>query len=154
MLRLRDDAGVDWFAYRYPQPSVTATVVVRARDTGRFLVVRRAHAPSKGQLAFAGGFMETLEETAEQAAARELLEETGIDLPPEAFRLVDARSRPDRDPRNHLVDLGYLAEAPDESARPGDDAEAVEWTTAQALDQGGLAFDHDELWRHVRQHLV
>ena len=47
------------------------------QDGGRFLLVERANEPAKGQFAFAGGKVEA-GETLEDAARRELLEETGI----------------------------------------------------------------------------
>lgn len=54
---------------------MAASVVVRRQK--RFLLVERAYEPSKGMFAFPGGRFQT-GETAEQAARRELLEETGL----------------------------------------------------------------------------
>lgn len=58
------------------------------------LTVRRTIEPRRGQLAFPGGFIE-LEESWQQAAARELREETQIAADPDTVRLFDVLSAPD-----------------------------------------------------------
>lgn len=58
-------------------PSVRLAVSCVVQDGDRFLLVERAHEPAKGQFAFAGGKVEP-GESLEDAARRELLEETGI----------------------------------------------------------------------------
>jgi ADP-ribose pyrophosphatase YjhB (NUDIX family) len=63
--------------YRNPLPVV---LVVQPVDDG-LLVIRRAAAPRKGQLALPGGFIE-IHETWQHAAARELQEETGVIINP------------------------------------------------------------------------
>lgn len=60
-------------------------VVVDAQD--RVLLIRRAHEPGLGKLGLPGGVIDP-EETGEMAAARETREETGLDLPPEAFHYL------------------------------------------------------------------
>lgn len=55
---------------------IHAVSMVAVRD-GRFLLVRRGHAPSHGLFAFPGGRVEA-GESDEEAARRELLEETGL----------------------------------------------------------------------------
>jgi ADP-ribose pyrophosphatase YjhB (NUDIX family) len=65
------------FHYHF-NPVVAAGVVVEGGD-GRVLFVRRAKEPSRGLLAFPGGFVD-FGETAEEAATREAHEETGIDV--------------------------------------------------------------------------
>ena len=58
-------------------PLLTADCVVFDRD-GRLLLIRRKQAPFKGRHALPGGFVE-IGESIEEAALRELREETGID---------------------------------------------------------------------------
>src|SRR5262249_5363224 len=55
------------------------------------LCVRRAIEPGKGQLALPGGFID-INETWQQAAARELFEETHVRIAPEELRVFDALS--------------------------------------------------------------
>ena len=151
LTRLRGDGDATLYGYAYPMAGVTATLVVHNIATGRFLVVRRAHDPFAGAIAFPGGFMEAMDESVEEAAARELEEETGVRCNPLQLRLIDVRSRPDRDPRNHLVDVGYYLELPNAIAIAGDDAAEVLWLRADQIDEAELAFDHGELWKHAKR---
>ncbi|GLZ39570.1 NUDIX domain-containing protein [Actinokineospora sp. NBRC 105648] len=61
---------------------------------GGLLVVRRDVEPRRGQLALPGGFID-LGESWQEAAARELREEAGIEQDPAEITLFDARSAPD-----------------------------------------------------------
>jgi len=58
----------------YMGPTLAAGIILR-RD-GRYCLVRRAHDPGSGRWSFPGGFVD-LDETAEEAALREAVEETG-----------------------------------------------------------------------------
>lgn len=68
-------------------------VLVLPVDDG-VLLIRRGIEPNKGKLAFPGGFIE-LEEAWQDAAARELREETGIDVPGSEVRDHRVLSAPD-----------------------------------------------------------
>ena len=76
--------------YRNPLP---VSVVLLPVDDG-LLLVRRTQEPQAGALALPGGFIE-LGESWQQAGAREVREETGFTVDPDALRLFDARSAPD-----------------------------------------------------------
>ena len=76
--------------YRNPLP---VSVIVQPVDDG-LLVARRAIEPAKGKLALPGGFVE-LPETWQEAAARELWEETGVSVNPAAVEVVNVFSAPD-----------------------------------------------------------
>ena len=67
-----------------PIPAALAVVV---DSSGRVLLIRRAHEPGLGKLGVPGGVIEP-EETGEMAAARETREETGLELPPQAFHYL------------------------------------------------------------------
>lgn len=138
----------------YPRPSVTADVVVWAVRAGNphILLIRRCAWPFAGHWALPGGFME-ITETLEEAARRELAEETGLtDVVLEPLCPFD---RPDRDPRKRVITMAYLALVPGEdvdlAVRAGDDAvDAAWWPLAQLPP---LAFDHDEVIAAARAHL-
>ncbi len=138
----------------YPRPSVTADVVVWAVRAGgpHVLLIRRRAWPFEGHWALPGGFME-ITETLEEAARRELAEETGLtDVVLEPLRPFD---RPDRDPRKRVITMVYLALVPGEDAdlavRAGDDATDAAWWPLAQLPP--LAFDHDEVIASARAHL-
>lgn len=88
-----------------------------------------------------------IDETLEQAAARELAEETGL-IAIEVEQLKSF-SRLDRDPRGRVITTAFVIEtAPKQQPVAADDARDFRWVEiASAI---GLAFDHDEIvatWR-------
>ncbi|MBY0531232.1 MAG: NUDIX hydrolase [Xanthobacteraceae bacterium] len=123
----------------HKQPALAADCVVFDK-AGRLLLIRRKNPPFQGQYALPGGFVE-YGERMEDAALRELREETGI--AGKIVRLVGVYSRPDRDPRGHCVSAVYLVDAGDQSPVAGDDAAAAEFVENYRAQR--LAFDHDEI---------
>ena len=127
------------YTYEYPRPMLTADCVVTDGQQ-RLLLVRRGNEPYRGCWALPGGFME-MDETLEQCAVRELVEETGLTVGMGALRLVGVFSAPDRNPRGRTVTAAYAVEAPAcQCAMAGDDAAEVRWWPLAALPP--LAFDH------------
>lgn len=120
-------------------PLLTVDCVVVDPDRGA-LMVRRKNPPYKGYLALPGGFVE-IGETVEQAARRELAEETGMKAT--NLSLVGVYSKPDRDPRGHVCSVAFLARVESAEAEAGDDAEAVAWI--KNIDDVEIAFDHREI---------
>ncbi|WP_405886863.1 NUDIX hydrolase [Streptomyces longwoodensis] len=119
----------------------TADVVcIRGGDV---LLIERGWPPHKGQLALPGGHVDP-GETSRAAAARELLEETGIGVDPWDLELIGVYDAPGRDPRGRYVTAAYMVAVPDGiTAQAGDDAAAVRWVP---LDNArGLAFDHTDI---------
>ena len=123
----------------YRQPALAADCVVFDPQR-RLLLIRRKNPPFQGQYALPGGFVEYGEST-EQAAARELAEETG--LVATSLTLVGVYSKPGRDPRGHTVSVAYLVRVADFAARAGDDAAAAEFVAD--WQRQALAFDHDKI---------
>jgi 8-oxo-dGTP diphosphatase len=78
---------------------------VAVNSKGEVLLIRRNHSPYKGMWAIPGGFVE-LGETTENAATREVFEESGIKT--RTVRLVGVYSNPRRDPRGQVVSVAYL----------------------------------------------
>lgn len=128
---------------RSPFVVLAADVVgLREGPSGtEILLVRRRGEPFQGMWALPGGHVEAEERTFE-AARRELLEETGIQVG--ALRSVGAWGEPGRDPRGRAVSFVYLAEITAEARpRAGDDAAEARFVPLAELP--ALAFDHGEI---------
>ena len=79
----------------------------------------------------------------ETTVARELLEETGLQLQPGTLELFGLYSDPRRDQRRHTASAVYIARPVSlQGLRPGDDAKAAEVVSREALPSLGFAFDH------------
>lgn len=116
----------------------------------RVLLIRRRHPPFQGQWAIPGGFVE-VDESLEDAAMRELREETGLkDIP-----LVQLHTfgQLGRDPRMRVISVAYLALAhyAQVAPRAGDDAAEVGWYPIDALPS--LAFDHADILSRALEQL-
>jgi 8-oxo-dGTP diphosphatase len=128
----------------HKQPSLAADCVVfDAAD--RLLLIRRKNPPFQGQYALPGGFVE-YGETTEQAAARELREETNLIATDLA--LIGVYSDPQRDPRRHVISIAYLVTVAGYDAAAGDDASAA--TFVADWREQALAFDHDKIVADAR----
>lgn len=132
------------YVYEYPHMAVTVDLVVVDRAAGgrRVLLIRRGRPPFEGRWALPGGFVD-MDERIEDAARRELREETGVaagDL-----RFVGYFDAIGRDPRERTVSFAFAAEIDAAAARlrAGDDAIAAAWH--DVADPPPLAFDHAEI---------
>jgi len=143
--------GKKYYAYEWQHPAVAASVVLRAVKSGRFLLIKREHEPEANKYAFPGGFLDVGQEKIEETAARELLEEAGVTIPADELSLIDVRSDPHRDPRDHAFDIGYYGEIDDEEATAMDETLEVRWFSPEDLDEAeDLAFDHNILWKNTK----
>src|SRR5262249_46673069 len=120
-----------------PKTPLLAADCVVFDTHGRVLLVRRKFPPFPGHYALPRGFGE-IGETVEDAARRELEEETGVKAG--RLQLVGVYSDPMRDPRGHTCSTVFLASAPRARPKAGDDAAAAEWVADWA--KVDLAFDH------------
>lgn len=117
-------------ADRFERPSVTVDIVLIAGE--RLLLIRRGGHPFLGKLAFPGGFVDP-GETVQQAALRELREETHAqDV---ALKQLPVFSDPHRDPRTRIITVPFLAfptGSPEELIKTvsadDDAADAAFWT--------------------------
>lgn len=128
------------YSYPYPRPAVTADSVVFGTDEEgecHILLIERGNDPFKGQWALPGGFMD-MDETLEECARRELMEETGIKV--QHMDEVGSFSTVDRDPRGRTITVAFMTEIPITEAHGGDDAKQARWFSIDALPP--LAFDH------------
>jgi 8-oxo-dGTP diphosphatase len=129
-------------------PLLAADCVVRDAK-GRVLLIRRKFPPFRGSYALPGGFVE-VGETVEDAARRELMEETGVKAG--RLRMLGVYSDPERDPRGHTCSVVFLANAPRAQPQAGDDAAAAEWVADWTKVE--LAFDHAKILADARKLLM
>lgn len=101
------------------------------------LLIKRGVEPYKGYWATPGGYV-SWDESTEGTVAREVKEETGLDVT--STKLVDVRSNPSRHPKQ-VINLIYLVEVSSKEAQHGDDALETKWFPLNALPEQ-LAFDH------------
>lgn len=145
------------FTYEYARPSLATDIVVmhteqHRRGLTKVLLIERGIEPFKGMWALPGGFVNA-DETAEQAAVRELREETGINVPVPRLFLSGVYSKPGRDPRGWTVAAAYLLRLGDAEGRAGDieagdDAASAQWF--YFADLPDLAFDHADIIADAR----
>jgi 8-oxo-dGTP diphosphatase len=93
----------------YPAFAVTVDVVILTMSEGllHVLLVQRGEEPFQGMWAVPGGFKRPTE-TLDEAARRELSEETGVDVP-SLLTQFGAYGDPERDPRTNVVTVAYVA---------------------------------------------
>ncbi|MDE6522842.1 MAG: NUDIX hydrolase [Muribaculaceae bacterium] len=132
------------YCYKYPHPAVTTDCVIFGFDGEelKVLLIERGIDPYKGHWAFPGGFLNP-DESAETGALRELKEETGIESA--YIEQFHAYSAPDRDPRERVITIAYMALVKIQEARGGDDAADAKWFPIGKTPS--LAFDHDLILR-------
>ncbi len=145
-----DESLVDYDPSQFPPFAVTVDVVILTMSEGALnvLLVRRGQAPFEGEWAIPGGFKRP-SETLNEAAKRELGEETGVD----AARLLaqfGAYGDPGRDPRMNVVTVAYLAVLRDVGVVvAGSDAADASLVPVFEVLSGRvkLAFDHEQIVR-------
>ena len=124
------------------QVTVDIVVFTVHEQTLQVLLIERGIDPFKGLYALHGGFVRA-EETLEQAAFRELLEETGTKnvYLEQLYTFGD----PGRDPRGRVVTVAYYALVPTDKSPllAGTDAATAGWYPVSALPP--LAFDHKKI---------
>ena len=149
-------------ASAYAKPSVTVDLVVGTvrDDTLHVLLIRRGEAPFQGAWALPGGFVrvgDTFDdqgEGLEDAARRELHEETGLDLQHAWLEQVGAFGAPHRDPRMRIISVAYTAllrPSLADQVRAGSDASDARWFPIAGLPD--LAFDHADILTAAQTHL-
>lgn len=125
---------------KYAKPSVTADMVIFAQEENcepEVLLIRRGRPPFQDQYALPGGFVNP-DESVNDAAARELKEETGVDCG--CLEQLRTFSTPGRDPRRWVITCAYLAlvEKNEITVKAGDDAKTAEWFRVHLEEQEPL----------------
>lgn len=132
--------------YVFPQeqrPIPAVDIIIEYQDEGVVLISRKY--PPLGW-ALPGGFVE-YGESLEEAAVREAKEETGLEV--ELLGQFHTYSRPDRDPRRHVISTVFVARAagPYQAA---DDAGDLGIFPLDRLPEP-LAFDHAQILADYRR---
>lgn len=128
------------YTYKYPRPAVTVDIIVFTDE--EVLLIQRKYKPFQNHWALPGGFLD-LDETPEQAALRELKEETDLELHHlTQFKTFGAL---DRDPRHRTISIAYYAffNGQKSEIKAADDAANAQWSAWNELPE--LAFDHKEI---------
>jgi 8-oxo-dGTP diphosphatase len=140
------------FTYKYPHPAVSVDCVVFGLDDAalKVLLIQRDQGPFEGRWALPGGFVE-IDESLEDAARRELKEETGVSRI--YLEQLYSFGEPNRDPRERVITIAYVALVPmkDYRVRAASDARAAKWFALDAMPK--LAFDHAKIIKTAHQRL-
>jgi 8-oxo-dGTP diphosphatase len=139
---------------QYERPSVTVDVVILTLRNNELqvLLVQRKNWPCEGMWAIPGGFVK-MDEGLEQAARRELAEETGVNDPDIFLEQLYTFGAPHRDPRTRVITVAYFALIPSEHLclKASSDAAAAGWYAASHPPP--LAFDHADILAYAIRRL-
>ena len=132
------------YVYEWPRPMVTvdAAVLRFLKDDIKVLLIKRGKEPFKGCWALPGGFVE-MDEELEDAAVRELKEETGVS----GIKLEQLRTygTVGRDPRGRQISVVFRGiSRGKEKIKAGDDAAGAKWFSVKKLPKE-VGFDHREI---------
>ncbi len=140
------------FTYEYPRPALAVDCVVFGIAARRLelLLIERGVEPFRGSWALPGGFVQ-MDETLDQAAARELVEEAGVRV--SYLEQLYSFGALQRDPRERVVSVAYFAlvESAAHVPRAETDARRAAWFPTDTLPS--LAFDHAEIVKVATERL-
>tara|TARA_B100000609_G_scaffold158246_1_gene129616 strand:- start:607 stop:1413 length:807 start_codon:yes stop_codon:yes gene_type:complete len=160
-------SGIEHIA-EYPRPYVAVDLVIlTVLDADlKVLLIRREKPPFEGGWALPGGFVrvgataEDQGEDLEDAARRELEEETGLSASAVYLEQLRAFGTPGRDPRMRVITVAYFALIRPDLApfvQAGGDALQTDWFSTQELSGMDIAFDHEVILEstlaHIRKHV-
>lgn len=140
------------YSYEYERPALTVDIVVFALDDDdlKVMLIQRDLAPFAGQWALPGGFVR-IDETLDEAARRELQEETGLKdiFLEQLYTFGDVN----RDPRERVVTVGYyaLVNLAGHAVQASADARNAAWFPVNDLPS--LPFDHDQILQAAHDRL-
>ena len=139
-------------SYEYARPALTVDCVVFGLDEEdlKVLLIERDLPPFEGRWALPGGFVR-VEETLDEAARRELNEETGISNV--YLEQLYTFGKTDRDPRERVVTVAYygLVRLSNHRIKAATDARQALWFSIEDLPK--LAFDHNKILKQAHERL-
>lgn len=130
--------------YKYPRPAVTIDCVVFGftETELQVLLIRRRDPPYRNKWALPGGFVR-VDESLDEAAHRELEEETGVNCGflEQLYTFGEIK----RDPRERVITVAYYAllKAKNKKLHARTDALEAKWHNIQKLPK--LGFDHPKI---------
>jgi len=131
-------------SYEFPRAALTVDCIIFGLDDDelKVLLIRRDIEPFAGKWAIPGGFVRP-GESVDEAARRELREETNLDSL--YLEQLYTFGEPDRDPREHVVTVAYFAlvNLEDHEIRADTDAREAAWVSMRDVPK--LAFDHGKI---------
>ncbi len=132
------------FTYQHPRAALAVDCVVFGLDDEdlKVLLIQRGLDPFAGKWALPGGFVR-LDESVDEAAKRELSEETGLGKV--FLEQLHTFGAPDRDPRERVVSVAYyaLVNLAAHRVQAATDAKEAAWFATGDLPK--LAFDHEAI---------
>lgn len=139
-----------------PYPPIFSTADAVVIQSGHVLMIKRRSEPGKGLWALPGGFVNAnTDKSVEDAAIRELREETGIKVPAPVLRGSIKRSRVfdaiDRSARGRTITHAFHIELPDGElprVKGSDDAEKARWVPIAEVRSEECFEDHYEILQH------
>jgi 8-oxo-dGTP diphosphatase len=130
--------------YEFPRPALTVDCVVFGLDAEglKILLIRRGLEPFRNRWALPGGFVR-IEESIDDAARRELREETGLENV--FLEQLYTFGKLGRDPRERVVTVAHyaLVNLANHRVHAASDANSAAWFDVRDLPK--LPFDHEEL---------
>lgn len=132
---------------KFDAPSVAVDLLIFNQDCSKILLINRADHPFVNKLALPGGFYIPSDQTIEEAASRELKEETSVSLKITNKNLVKITSTKNRDPRGWVISIAYKVVVNENDVKPiaNSDALYANWVDVNSIKEDNMAFDHFEI---------
>ena len=144
-------------ASEFDRPSVTVDLVMFTVMVSslKVLLIRRGQEPFSGSWALPGGFVR-MDETLEEAAVRELEEETGVSAEGGYLEQLCTFGDPGRDPRTRVITVAYFALVDSSVITPmvtgQEGISEVQWFSVRELPKE-MAFDHKTILEYALKRL-
>lgn len=156
---IREREFVEVYKKQYaslPYPPIFSTADAVVIQSGHVLMIRRRAEPGKGLWALPGGYVNAnTDKSVEDAAIRELREETMIKVPAPVLRGNIVRSKVfdaiDRSPRGRIITHAFYIQLPDgelPKIKGNDDADKARWVPIAEVNSEECFEDHYEIIQH------